>query len=98
MSNMRLQVKKGRHVLSTCKGTELLAGVPRLVKTRFGAYLVFPRRADGGLEPVAGHHRVYREFRADDGSQATVYRQVKTTPDGILKAGDWHVDALSVRV
>ena len=99
MSNLRLEVKQGQHVLSTCKGTEILSGVPRLVKTKFGIYLVFPKRTGRtGLEPVAGHHRVYREYRADDGSRAKVYRQVKTTPDGILKAGEWHVDAFSVEV
>jgi len=97
-SKFIIEVKKGIQFLKTVAGTILFEGKPRIVETKFGTYLVFPRSHKGGekLVEVKARHRVFSEFKVKDGSGATVYRQVRNTPDGKLKKGDWHVNASDV--
>ena len=92
-----LETIKGTLVLKTNRGTEVLKGTPTLVKTKFGTYFVFPKTAADGklLVQVNLKHRVFNEYEVGDGSNAIVYRQTKAIP-GLLKKGDWHVDATAV--
>jgi len=74
----------------------VLTGQPRLVATKFGTYFVFAKTNDNALsltkKPNTGH-RVYEEYEVEG---ITVFRQTKDTPDGLLKKGEWHVDATAV--
>ena len=94
-----LETVKGETVLKTNKGTAILKGTPKLVKTKFGTYYVFPETvADGELlVQVNLKHKVFNEYEVADGTNATVYRQTKAIP-GALAKGDWHVDAAAVKL
>ena len=56
------------------------------------------KAAEGGegLVPVKAHHRVFAEYETADASKATVFRQTKDTPDGLIRKGEWHVDIKDV--
>jgi hypothetical protein len=96
MAKLKLKLKRGgEQVFVTSKGTELLTGSPRLVATAFGTYFVFSKdnKNAENLVRVEGRHRVYEEYQAEG---VTVFRQLKETPNGLLKKGEWHVDATTV--
>lgn len=99
-AKFNLETVKGTPVLKTAQGTAVLQGKPTLVKTKFGAYYVFPEAVASGelLEQVNLRHKVFNEYEVRDGSNATVYRQTKTLPGKELKKGDWHVDVKAVAV
>jgi hypothetical protein len=99
-AKFNMETVKGTPVLKTVRGTAVLKGTPTLVKTKFGAYYVFPEAAASGelLVQVNMRHKVFDEFEVRDGSNAVVYRQTKTLPGKELKKGDWHVDFKAVAV